>query len=113
MDPKTHQKIRFLPYDAKAGNKSSKLVAGLEQVFDPDMVGWLVREMGENRARGAAAKKTYDLARVKRAAAAGELVPQEAEEGSGAECCAHDLCGTKPLLKLLQQRPGVMDAQPV
>lgn len=81
-------------------------------MFDKDMVAWLVREMGENRARGAAARKTYDLAQVKRDAAAGELVPQEAEEGSGAECCAHDLRGTQSLLKLLQQRPGVMDAQP-
>ncbi len=114
LDPKTYQKIIFLPYDAKAG-KGSKLVAGLEQVYDPTMVAWLLHEMAENRAKGAAARKTYDLALVKRAAVAGELLPEGKHQGGAEvvlECCAHDLRGTRPLLQLLQQQPEVMDAQP-
>lgn len=50
VDPKTYKKIRFLPFDFKAGGgKGSLLKAEMEQHFDPVTTAWLLREMAENR----------------------------------------------------------------
>ncbi|GFH10659.1 CRAL-TRIO domain-containing protein, partial [Haematococcus lacustris] len=39
VDPKTHQKIKFLPYDATSSK--SKLVTAMAEVVDPVTLGWL------------------------------------------------------------------------
>ncbi len=56
VDPITKAKVKFLPYDVKAGSKSV-LREELLRYFDEELTDWLLREMGENRNKSIAKVK--------------------------------------------------------
>lgn len=56
VDPVTKAKVKFLPYDVKAGSKSV-LRQELLGFFDEELTDWLLREMQENRNKSIAKVK--------------------------------------------------------
>mmetsp|Transcript_26261 Transcript_26261/g.78003 ORF Transcript_26261/g.78003 Transcript_26261/m.78003 type:complete len:376 (-) Transcript_26261:341-1468(-) len=77
VDPKTHKKIRFVPYDANSkkaaepgGGQFARLLA---ESFDETTQAWLAREVAENRDKRVAKTKHYHVGNIHRAASAGQL----------------------------------------
>ncbi|KAF5832869.1 hypothetical protein DUNSADRAFT_11089 [Dunaliella salina] len=99
VDPKTHQKIRFLPCDF--AETKSKMRKEMQQHFSDGLTKWVEAEMMQNREKGQAAKKTYDLTSMYKLAREGKLQP----EGK------HDLRGHESLLSALAANPSLMEPQ--
>uniref|UniRef100_A0A7S3VTL3 CRAL-TRIO domain-containing protein n=1 Tax=Dunaliella tertiolecta TaxID=3047 RepID=A0A7S3VTL3_DUNTE len=99
VDPKTHQKIRFLPCDFT--EKKSKMRKEMLQHFSDSLTNWVETEMLQNREKGQAAKKTYDMTSMYKLAQDGKLQP----EGK------HDLRGHESLLSALAANPALMEPQ--
>ncbi|KAG2451320.1 hypothetical protein HYH02_003925 [Chlamydomonas schloesseri] len=74
VDPKTYKKIRFLPFDFKAGASGGSLLkAEMEQHFDPVTTAWLLREMAENRDKAKVPLKPFNYYSLHQQALSGEL----------------------------------------
>ncbi|KAG2501691.1 hypothetical protein HYH03_000193 [Edaphochlamys debaryana] len=71
VDPKTYQKIRFLPYDALKPN--SHLKGEMDLHFDSVTTEWLLREMAENRDKAKARAKQFNVASMYQQAVDGGL----------------------------------------
>lgn len=106
VDPKTHAKIRFLPYDVKSSH--SKLAAELDRVCDPTTKDWLLKEITENRDAKKMSMKRYNVVDIHRSASSGKLLAK----GEGAELdLDHDNRGTPNLLRMYSQAPGLLEPQ--
>ncbi|GFH29262.1 CRAL-TRIO domain-containing protein [Haematococcus lacustris] len=103
VDPKTHQKIKFLPYDATSSK--SKLVTAMAEVVDPVTLGWLQREMAENRDKATAKTKAYDMSSMHRCASSGQLLTTPRGDSG------HDHRGSPALLSAYASSPTLLEPQ--
>ncbi|CAD7695124.1 unnamed protein product [Ostreobium quekettii] len=98
VDPVTAKKLKFVTYDVKSKTKGAKLRASLAELFDSDLVEWLIHEMKDNRESGQKGKKFFDVPQTYSKACQGDLdVP-----------VGHDLRGTARVFKMYLDNPSLL-----
>jgi hypothetical protein len=101
IDPKTHSKIKFLPYDLDKG-ESSRLLPALKEVsVDEEVTKWLDQEMKAVRLFSSkmGPRPIYDIQLIRKCAHEKSLPPSTSSES--AKPPSHSHYGTSSLMKLL------------
>jgi len=102
VDPKTHEKIRFLPYDLKS--PKSLLRQCVTNFCDAEVSSWLITEIAENRDNKKVKHKAYNLENLRRMARSGELRMETQQQDDK----THDLRGSRKLLNLIASSPSII-----